>query len=322
MNHKALFWERIDDDIKCLLCPHYCIIKENKNGRCRKRVNKKGILYAENYGKSISLNLDPLEKKPLYHFYPGENVLSLGSNSCNLTCKFCQNFQSSQFDCNVTYIAPKELLDICLKKSIKHVAFTYTEPFTWYEYVLDCAMLLRENNISVILVTNGYINQQPLENIISYISAMNIDLKSFSERFYNEICGGDLQTVLETIKFSHNKTHLEITLLLIESLNDDIKELNDLFHFIGSLNKNIPFHISRYFPRYQLNLKETSEKTLFNAVNIAKKYLNYVYVGNLKSEFNNTFCQQCKNILIERLGYKTNILGIKNGVCVKCNNPF
>ena len=285
MKKQALYWEKQATghlpQLTCLLCPNFCIIKENEHGKCRKRINIKGVLYAENYGLTTSLNLDPMTKKPLYHFYPTEKVLSLGANSCNLTCKFCQNYTISQYDCSVKQITPNELLVLCQKNFIKHVAFTYTEPFTWYEYVLDASKLLRKNDISVVLVTNAYVNIEPLTELIPFISAMNIDLKSFSDRFYVEICGGKLQPVLDNIKFCHNKTHLEITLLLIEGLNDDYNKLCSLFSFIADIDKNIPLHISKYFPRYLLNTKETSTKTILNAVDLAKKYLNYVYAGNV-----------------------------------------
>jgi len=268
------------------LCPNYCIIHEKYSGKCRKRVNIKNILYTENYAETISLTLDPMKKKPLYHFHrvesSSDNVLSLGANSCNLSCKYCQNYSSSQQDCTTKNVSPELLLAICLEQSIKHVAFTYTEPFTWYEYIFDSAKILNKNGISVILVTNGYVNINPLKDIIPFVSAMNIDLKSFSDGFYIDICGGKLKPVLDTIEFSHSKTHIEITLLLIENMNNDTKELNMLFSFISRLDKNIPLHILKYFPRYQMNMAETNETTIYNTVNMAKKYLNNVYAGNVK----------------------------------------
>ncbi|MCL2064393.1 MAG: AmmeMemoRadiSam system radical SAM enzyme [Candidatus Cloacimonetes bacterium] len=322
MLKKALYWEKTGENIRCLLCPHFCIILDNEQGKCRKRINNKGVLYTNNYSFTTSLNLDPLEKKPLYHFFPTEEVLSLGSNSCNLSCKFCQNYTISQFDCPVIQLSPDDLVKLCLEKSIKHVAFTYTEPFTWFEYILDAIKVLRYNNISTILVTNGYVNQEPLIEIISYISAMNIDLKAYSNSFYQDICGGNLQPVLNTIEYSYNKTHVEITLLLIENLNDNPDELNKLFKFIGNLNKNIPLHISKYFPRYLLKSKETSENALLKAVKIAKNYLNFVYVGNLRSDYSNTYCPQCQDLLIKRQDYNTKILGLNKGICSKCQFPI
>ena len=283
MRKKALFWEKNGDNIKCLLCPNYCLIPEGKAGLCRSRINHKNILYADNFGRTISMNLDPMRKKPLYHFYPNDYILSLGANSCNLTCQFCQNYTSSQIDCGTMYISPEALKDFCLTKSILHVAFTYTEPFTWFEYIYEAASLLNKNNISVVLVTNGYVNSEPLMMLLPYISALNIDLKAFSEKFYKEICGGHLEPVLKTIKIAQTK-HIEITYLMIESLNDDLNELHDMFVFIRDLNPNIPLHISKYFPRYKMNIKETDEVKLYKAAEIAKTYLNHVYLGNVTTK--------------------------------------
>ena len=315
---KSLYWEKQPVGIKCLLCPNYCLIKDSERGICRKRVNFKDVLYSENYAETISLNIDPLEKKPLYHFYPAEYVLSLGANSCNLTCKFCQNHSSSQIDCVTQKISPQDLIGVCHQKSIKHVAFTYTEPFTWFEYIFDAAKLLYERNISVILVTNGYVNLEPLTDLLPFISAMNIDIKAFSDKFYSDICGGKIEPVLETIKFANTRTHIELTLLLIETLNDDENELHSLFSFVSSINKKMPLHISKYFPRYNLKINETSENKLLNAAQIAKKYLNYVYIGNMKSDFNNTYCPKCDILLIERTSFKTNMLNLKKGSCARC----
>jgi len=281
----AKYWERENDGIRCLLCPNYCFIVESRGlkaeGRCRKRVNLDNILYATNYGETISLCLDPMEKKPLYHFFHGEKILSLGANSCNLICTFCQNYQSSQLPTKTTFISPEQLLNYSLKNSIRHIAFTYTEPFTWYEYILDVGPLLREHNISVVLVTNGYVNLEPLIELLPFISAMNIDLKAFNDDFYVNLCGGNLNPVLETIKTSVDKVHLEVTLLLIEGVNDNERELKQLFSFIAELNNAIPLHISRYFQRYQLKHEKTSVNRIYEVVLTAKKYLKYVYPGNV-----------------------------------------
>jgi len=314
---EALFWEKHKKGVKCLLCPNYCIIPKKLSGKCRKRINVNNKLYAENYAKSITMFLDPMEKKPLYHFYPLTHILSLGPNSCNLSCKFCQNHYSSMQDCLASEITPEELLNQCLKSNVKHVAFTYTEPITWFEYILDSAKLLKENGISVVLVTNGYINEQPLEMLIPHISAMNIDLKAFSDEFYTEICQGKLQPVLDVIRYAADKTHVELTFLMIETLNDDPEELEGLFSFVKDVNPEIPLHISKYFPRYQLFIEETNEEHLVEIAKKASKYLKYVYIGNFfHSEFQNTHCPECHHLLIDRL---TRTINIKNGCCEKCN---
>jgi len=271
----------------------------------------------------MAFNLDPLEKKPLYHFYPAEKVLSLGANSCNLRCHFCQNHSTSQVDCRTERILPKDLLYLCLSKNIKHVAFTYTEPFTWYEYVLESAEVLTKNNISVILVTNGYVNLEPLKVLVPHLSAMNIDLKAFSDGFYQNICGGKLKPVLDVIEYVFDKVHLEITLLLIESQNDDVDELQQYFAFLKGLNPNLPLHISRYFPRYKLKISETSEQLLNNVVKLAQEHLNYVYIGNVgATEFQNTYCPKCKTLLINRQHFDTKIFELNDGHCVNCGKSI
>ena len=324
MNDKlALFWEKHENGVRCLLCPNYCVITTKNSGICRKRVNIADVLYTLNYAETIAFNLDPLEKKPLYHFYPEEKVLSLGANSCNLSCHFCQNHSESQMDSKKERILPKELLNICLSKNINHVSFTYTEPFTWYEYVLESAELLTKNNISVILVTNGYVNLEPLKVIVPYISAMNIDLKAFSDSFYQNICGGKLKPVLDAIEYVFEKVHLEITLLLIESLNDDVDELRQYFAFLKGLNPNLPLHISRYFPRYKMKISETSEQLLQKVAKKAQEHLNYVYIGNVgATEYQNTYCPKCKTLLINRQHFNTKIVGLNDRRCVNCGKSI
>ena len=321
MNKIADFWEEFNDCVRCTLCPNYCVIPINFSGKCRKRYNISNVLYTQNYAETISLSLDPIEKKPLYHFYPGEKILSLGSNSCNLSCQFCQNYMSSQKECDTQTISPDDLLDICLKNNINHVAFTYTEPFTWYEYIYDSARLLKNNNISVVLVTNAYVNPEPLKKIIPYITSMNIDLKSFSESFYKTVCGGKLKPILKTIEYVAALVHLEITLLLIPSLNDNPDELEQLFLFIKNINQDIPLHISKYYPRYMMRINETDETELLNIVKESKKFLNFVYPGNIINQsFSNTYCPKCNSILIERQFHQIRILNLKDNQCSICGN--
>jgi len=313
----ADYWEAHPQGVKCLLCPRYCIITEGKRGFCRKRRNLGGELYTENYALTTSINLDPMEKKPLYHFHPFSQILSLGPNSCNLHCQFCQNYTVSLQDASTTHLSPQELLTLCLRKEYKHVAFTYSEPFTWIEYIYEIAQLLRKNDISVVLVTNGYINLEPLSVLIPYISAMNIDLKAFSNEFYKLYCNGELQPVLDVIKYSAEKTHIELTLLLIETLNDAPAELQSMFGFLRALNPNIPLHISKYFPRYKLNIPATSEAKILETAKMAREYLNYVYVGNFHStEYHNTLCHHCGAVIIDREARSVNI---SNGLCGNCH---
>jgi len=313
----ALFWDKHPKGVKCSLCPKYCIIPEGEYGGCRKRHNIGGTLFAENYAQSIAINLDPMEKKPLYHFHPFSQILSLGPNSCNLHCQFCQNYTISLQDAHTIYMPPYDLLELCKKYGHRHVAFTYSEPFTWYEYIYDSAVLLRENGISVVLVTNGFVNPEPLAMLIPYISAMNIDLKAFTGEFYTQYCKGQLQPVLDTIEYCADKVHIELTLLLIETLNNDLADLCKMFQFIQDINANIPLHISKYFPRYKLTLGETSEMRIRITARKAREFLRYVYVGNFyNAEFLNTLCHQCGAVIIDR---DTREINIKDGLCENCH---
>lgn len=320
--HKALYYQTLDNlSVKCNLCPNYCIIQDGSFGSCRSRKNVSGILFAVNYGRTVSINLDPIEKKPLYHYYPGSQILSLGANSCNLHCEFCQNFEISQADCPTQVISPDELLDIILRKNLKQIAFTYTEPFTWFEYILDCGKLFKEYDIRIILVTNGYINQEPLKEILPYIDAMNIDLKSIREDFYNDVCKGKLKYVLDTIRISSQSCHIEITNLLIPEFNVKEEDIKDLALFVKSINPFIPLHLSRYYPRWKFDQPPTPEIVLKKAYSIAKKYLHYVYLGNISSgEYSDTYCPNCNNLLINRNFNSIQSDRIINNQCVNCKN--
>ncbi|MDA3812922.1 MAG: AmmeMemoRadiSam system radical SAM enzyme [Candidatus Cloacimonetes bacterium] len=315
---EALFYRKLDDHkIRCDLCPHNCIISSGNIGICRARKNIDGILYSINYGKTISISIDPMEKKPLYHFHPGKSILSIGPNSCNFSCKFCQNYQSSQLEVPTTIITPGKLLDLCKLHLCDFVAFTYTEPTTWFEFMLDSSKLLKENGIKTVMVTNGFINQEPLKELLPYIDAMNIDLKAFDEKFYNNICNGSLQPVLETIKTASKQCHVEITNLIITDENDSEEQINDLVDFVASVNNEIPLHFSRYYPTYKMENPPTSVSTLEMAKQIAEQKLNYVYLGNIVTE-RNTYCPNCDHLLICRDHPLKN--DIIDGKCPSCGH--
>lgn len=333
MDKLALFWDRLDDsNVQCFLCPHRCILKHNELGKCRVRKNIDNKLHTINYGEIAGCSLDPIEKKPLFHFYPFSKILSVGSYMCNLTCTFCQNYSSSQNKCTTVYTSPEDLTKMCLDKSINLAAFTYNEPTIWYEYIYDCAKLLYQNNIKVVLVTNGFINIEPLKSLIPYISAVNVDLKAYNNNFYKNICGGNLQSVLESIMIYAENTHIEITTLIIESLNDSEEEIRQLCKFISAISKDIPLHLSRYFPRYKLKIPETSEDTVYKLTKICREYLNYVYPGNAYDKRNigllNTFCPNCQTLLVDRLSCKNYISKRENPIednfyfCPKCNKKI
>lgn len=320
---EAMFYEKLENKkVKCNLCPHNCIIKNNLTGICKVRKNVDGKLYSLNYGEITAISNDPIEKKPLFHFYPGENILSLGTWGCNFKCAFCQNSEISQERPYSIYkIEPKELVEIVLNKKAKMVAFTYSEPIVWYEYIFDVVALLKKHGIKIVLVTNGYINKEPLKKLIPYIDAVNIDLKGFNDEFYKKIIGGNKEPVMETIKLCfENNIHVEITTLVVTNGNDNEKELEQLFKWISNISKDIPLHLSRYYPSYKYKELPTNIYFLEKLYNTAKKYLNYVYLGNVWDEkYESTYCPECNTLLIERNGYNIKIQNIdEKGRCKNC----
>lgn len=318
------FYEEFEDKIRCRICPHNCIIGEEKYGVCRIRTLKSNAPVAINYGEVTSMAVDPIEKKPLYHFKPSKNILSIGSFGCNMTCSFCQNYEISQGTPQTKYISVEKLIEIITSiENNAGIAFTYNEPFMWYEYIYDAAKNIRENNpeTSVVVVTNGYINEGPLKKLLPYVDAMNIDLKGYTNRYYNKICGAKLEPVLETIKTCNKDCHVEITTLLVSEENDSLEEVRQIAEFIASVNENIPLHLSRYFPKYKMTNSATKIEKITKAQNEAKKYLRHVYVGNIQGIDNNTYCSNCGELLIRRNGYTTEVL-IKENKCEKCGEKI
>jgi pyruvate formate lyase activating enzyme len=318
--HEAMFYEKMPDKkIKCTLCPNFCIIPADHVGKCKSRKNVSGILMAINYSRFASMGIDSIEKKPLYHYYPGSQILSLGANSCNLNCNYCQNYEISQNECATSIMQPEDLLDLVLLKNFHQIAFTYTEPFTWYEYIHKFGQISKDKGIRIILVTNGYINPEPLKEIQQNIDAMNIDLKSMSDNFYNAICGGKVTPVLETIKSAISFCHIEITNLLIPEQNDNKDELQELIDFLYSINPDIPVHFSRYFPCWESHQPVTPESTLLSTFNLARKKLKYVYLGNVPSgEYTNTYCPGCGKELISRASFASREIHIVDNKCGYC----
>ena len=319
---EASFYSSLKNkSVRCDLCPHYCIISENASGLCKVRKNISGKLYSLNYGKTVAFSIDPIEKKPLYHFYPGSLTLSLATTSCNFKCQFCQNYEISQTFVQGKEITALQILEYCFKNKIKIVSFTYTEPTIWFEFILETCRILKTNNIKTVLVTNGYINPEPFKVLAKFIDAMNIDLKSFNNEFYQNICGGTLSPVLETIKLAYRENiHVEITNLVISQLNDNTEEFNKLVHFIKILDPEIPLHISRYFPIYLLKNKTTSKLKMLEFYEIAKNNLENIYLGNLndESKYSKTFCPECGTPLILRNQYKILENNLNDGKCLHC----
>lgn len=279
-----MYYQNEENCIRCLLCPHKCAIKPGKSGRCSVRVNNDGVLQTINYGEITAIGLDPIEKKPLYHFYPGKNILSVGTFGCNFSCDFCQNYSIAQYKSESQYLSPDDLIKMCIEAENNiGIAFTYNEPSIWYEYIYETAKKLKEKypKFKVVLVTNGFIEKEPLEKLLPYVDAMNIDLKSFSQEYYRKVCGGDLAPVLRTIELASKHCHVEVTTLLVSDLNDSKEEVEKIAGFLGSINKDIPLHLSRYFPTYKMKQPPTDIKLMERRKKEAKRYLNYVYLGNV-----------------------------------------
>lgn len=287
---EALFYKKQegkDCKVRCLLCPHLCYIPDGGKGLCQVRSNSKGVLYAQSYGELTSIALDPIEKKPLRRFYPGAKILSVGSYGCNFHCSFCQNSSISFGNSDTLktlYMSPAELVDKSLdliSEGNIGLAFTYNEPLVGYEYVLDCAKLAQTKNLKNVLVTNGFICEKPLRELLPYIDALNIDLKSFSPLFYRKI-GGQLPPVKATIEMAAKSCHVEITTLIIPGENDSLEEMEALSSWLATISPDIPLHISRFFPKFRMTDKsQTPEKTIQELSNCARKHLSSVYEGNM-----------------------------------------
>lgn len=287
MLKEARFYQELEGGrVRCLLCPNQCLIPEGKHGSCGVRENRQGKLYSLIYGETTSVALDPIEKKPLYHFHPGEYILSLGTRGCNFHCPFCQNYSISQGYTHPTQkITPREAADRAKELNSFGIAYTYNEPFIWYEFVLDTARLANQAGLKNVLVTNGYVNPEPLEKILPFIDAMNIDIKSVEEEFYGKICKGELAPVLATAKRANEVCHIEVTNLVIPTLNDSERDFGRLADWIATnLGKGVPLHFSRYFPAYEMDIPPTPVATLRRAEAIARKKLKYVYLGNIQSK--------------------------------------
>lgn len=320
---EALFYEKLEDNkVKCLLCPKECVIGIEKTGFCHSRVNLNGRLYSKIYEECSSVAMDPIEKKPLYHFYPGSSILSLGTVGCNFACLFCQNWHISQTpDAQTRMVTSQEVIRLAKEEKSIGIAYTYSEPLIWYEYVLDTAKLAKEQGLTNVLVTNGSINPQPLLELLPFIDALNIDIKSFEPGFYTKYSKGELAPVLNTAKLSKEKGKIvEVTNLIIPTLNDNEQGLQALVDWIADeLGEDTPTHFSRYYPQYKMNIPPTDVSILKKAYDIAVLKLKYVYLGNIWDiDTNTTYCPECKKKMIVREGYTLTDYKIKNGKCQYC----
>ena len=329
--HEADFYTKLENQtLRCDLCPWFCVLKPWQTGNCKVRSNEKRKLVTHVYNKVAAFGIDPIEKKPLYHFHPGKSILSIGEVGCNLHCSFCQNHHISQcfapgFD-GFQEITSEQIIAKALKipENIG-IAYTYNEPFTFYEFMFETAQLAHENGLKNVVVSNGYINPEPLKKLLPFIDAFNIDLKAFTEDFYLKQTKGKLAPVLETLKIiAKSEAHLEITNLIIPGLNDFETEFESMVQWIAEeLGKDVPLHLSRYFPKYKLKTAATPTETMLLLFEIAKKHLNHVYVGNISDkERSFTFCGHCGEILIRRNAYEVQIQNIReNGSCANCGTP-
>ena len=332
---EAKYYKNLDNStIQCLLCNHFCAIGNNKTGICSARKNINGKLYSIVYGHPVAMNVDPIEKKPLFHFYPGSLIYSLGTLGCNFACENCQNWDISQAKLiektvsKIDYIPPEKIIENALGDDCKSIAYTYNEPTIFAEYALDIMKLARSNGLKNVWVSNGYISQEVLLDIIPYLDAINIDLKSFDNEFYKLNCKAKLEPVLNNIKLlKQEQVHLEITTLIIPQRSSDIEMLSRLAEFIVSeLDTDVPWHISRFNPDISWRLKdlqETGDDLIYEAHQIGKDAgLKYVYVGNIPGDQKeNTYCPKCGELAIRRIAYSVERLDRK-GRCSYCDKSL
>ena len=322
--HEARYWDPGQDGVvHCRLCPHGCRIRPGEAGICRVRCNRGGTLYAANYGQVSGLALDPIEKKPLYHFYPGSLILSAGSWGCNLSCGFCQNWASVTRQYPTRTLTPAQLADLALSlvdRGNCGVAFTYTEPLMWYEFVRDAAPLVRERGLKTVLVTNGFIRERPWLELLEHIDAVNIDLKAFRPDFYRRWCGGSLAPVRRAIAAAAERCHVEITTLLIEGRNTGEEEIRELAAFIAAIDPGIPLHLSRYHPAHKWTQPPTDPGLIRALADLAREQLDHVSTGNLPESWQlPTRCPRCKHVLVRRGIAVT--ADVEDGRCPQCRQP-
>ncbi|MBN1673862.1 MAG: AmmeMemoRadiSam system radical SAM enzyme [Kiritimatiellae bacterium] len=319
----AQFWhEREPGTVECDLCPHHCVIAEGGAGRCRVRGVRDGKLAALGYGLLSAVHLDPIEKKPLYHFLPGRPILSIGGWGCNLACAFCQNWSISQQGvADSRRYTPEEVAEASGRGGSVGVAYTYNEPLIAYEFVRACAQRVRAAGAVNVLVTNGHIEPEPATQLLGLIDALNIDVKSMEADFYATHCRGRLEPVLRFAKQARAAgCHVEITNLVIPGLNDKDGQIEALARWVReTLGPDTPLHLSAYRPEYKMNIRATPPEMLCEALERCTQHLSYVYLGNVwTADGQNTHCPHCGSTLVRRQGYSTRVSGITAGACSQC----
>ena len=325
---EALLYEKLENkSVHCHLCAHQCKIAEQEFGLCGVRQNMDGVLYSHVYGRPCAMHIDPIEKKPLYHFLPGSSAFSVATVGCNFRCGFCQNWEISQAkisnDANLrgAEVLPEEIVRAALENKCKSISYTYTEPTIFFEYAYDTAKLARAKGLYNNFVTNGYMSRECLEMVKPYLDAANVDLKFFKDSPYRKICGASLAPVLESIKLMKQLgIWVEVTTLVVTGENDSEEELGGIAKFLAGVDRDLPWHISRFHPDYQFTDRlATPETTLKKAEEIGRAVgLNYIYIGNVHGWGNDTYCHHCKKLLIKREVFSVLEYNIKKGKCAFC----
>ncbi|MBM3472725.1 MAG: AmmeMemoRadiSam system radical SAM enzyme [Armatimonadetes bacterium] len=321
---EAAYWSVEGERVRCALCPHHCLIAEGKQGLCGVRGNRGGRLRALTYGVVTAANLDPIEKKPLYHFHPGSAILSLGSWGCNLSCDFCQNWHISTGEVPGSHLSPQEAADLAVREERRGnigISYTYNEPLIWFEYVLDTSRLVRERGLKNVLVTNGEIEEGPLEELLPYIDAMNVDIKAMADDFYRRLCHGPGSVPRRTVERALGRCHVEVTNLLIPGENDSAEQVGALVDWVAGLSDRIPVHFSRYHPAHKMTKPPTPLASLEQAYRIASEKLKYVYVGNARlPNASDTRCPSCGAVVVERDGFSASPPRLSDGRCGECGS--
>jgi pyruvate formate lyase activating enzyme len=328
MLKEAMLYEKKENDkVSCFLCSHHCLISDGKSGICNVRENRGGVLYTHAYGELIAQSIDRIEKKPLYHFLPGSKSFSIAAIGCNFQCGFCQNWQISQVNeakalgLNSEEVKPGDVVRQAKQTGSRSISYTYSEPTIFFEYAYEISQLAKREGLFNVFVTNGYMTKETVKTISPYLDAANIDLKSFRDDYYRKVCGGRLAPVLKSIEgMKKLNIWIEVTTLVVPGQNDSEEELKDIANFLAGLDPSIPWHVSRFHPQYKMeDLESTPLERLNKAYDIGKvSGLRYVYLGNV-GKGNNTYCDQCHRLLIERFGFSIGTYRVKEGRCPDCN---
>ena len=329
---EAFLYEKLDNKaVHCRLCAHQCLIRDGEYGICGVRQNSDGVFYSLVYGKPTACNVDPVEKKPLYHFLPGSFSLSIATRGCNFRCGFCQNWEISQSRKeeaarqDVRDCPPEAIVAAAVKNKCGSISYTYTEPTIYFEYAYETARLAKDKGLYNIFVTNGYMSKDALEMIRPFLDAANVDLKFFRDSSYRKVCGGSLQPVLDTIALMKKMgVWVEVTTLVVPGQNDSTEELRDIARFIAGVDRDIPWHISRFYPNYQMqDIEPTPEPVLKRTQEIGiSAGLNFIYVGNVYGWGDDTICPSCKKLLIRRKVFDILENKVENGACSYCGRTI